>query len=408
MAPRVNQGVANEVLSESLGLNMDDLGANSLEDMENNLESDDDGEGDEDLDLNEPNEPQDLINDDDDDGLSVTHTRQQQRQPQNQNRQQQRQPNQQRQQQQPRNWNQSQLKTTMDKRGNILGPDGKVVAFAGREARLFNSHHQLRGDFTTLQTTAQNAQRDLTTRLNKAIEIGQNAVQQIQRLNSQGNFATEYGLNEAQIRESLAITKQSLTDPIGAIKTLLTRATARGIDLTTLGLQPGGFDTKSLLDLIKEEIKNGTKPVQDFNQRTQQTDQQRRELDQATNDAKAELQSFMANNPGAENYLHIFNAAFQNPDPAINRMSLGEIWARTQLNLMQRGIDPQAPPQQQQRSPNGQQRQQQQRGNPRLPNGRGNPSGGRNDGRQQEPSEELAPVDMTYEQILAGVLKDVG
>lgn len=404
MAPR-NQNVVNEVVSESLGLDMNDLGANSLEDMEalaNEGEGDDDDLTDDDIDLNEPNDDS-IIQDEEDDGLSVTHTRQNQ----NQNRQQQRpNQNQNRQQQQPRNWNQSQFKTTMDKKGNILGPDGKVVAFAGREARLYNSHHQLRGDFTTLQNTAQNTQRDLTNRLNKAIEIGHQAVQRAAAVQGQNNFTTEYGLNETQIRESLAITKQSLTDPVGAIKTLLTRATARGIDLTTLGLQPGGFDTKSLLDLIREEIKNGTKPVLDFNQRTQQTDQQRREQQTAENDARAELNTFVSRNPGSENYMHVFAQVYANPDPEINRMSLGEVWSKLQLNLMQRGIDPQAPPSQGQRSPNGQQQQQQRR--PRLPNGRSNPSGGGNGGRQEAPSNELAPVDMSYEKILAGVMKDLG
>lgn len=394
---RVDPSVANEVVSESLGLDMNDLGAFSLEDMElqeGNEENDDDLDPDnEDEDI----DPQDLPNEPEprDDGLSVSHTKQnrQQQQPQ------QRQP-------QQRQWNPQQIKTTMDKKGNILGPDGKIVAFAGREARLYNSHHQLRGDYHTVQTTAQNVQRDLTTRLNKAIEIGQQAVNRVQELGRQPNLITEYGLTESQARESLAIAKQSISDPVGAIKTLLTRATARGIDLTTLGLQPGGFDTKSLMDLIREEVGKATKPVQDFNQRTQQTDQQRRENEQMVNDAKAELTSFLGANPGAENYLNTFNAVLSNPDPQISRMSLGEIWARLQLNLMKKGIDPQAPPpRQDQRSPNG---KRQQNRNPRLPNGRGNPSGGGDGGRQEEPANELAPVDMSYEKILAGVLKDLG
>jgi chromosome segregation ATPase len=250
--------------------------------------------------------------------------------------------------------------------------------------------HKTRQQLAQTTEQANTAINDLRGRLNQAVDIGMQLSARNKAIQEAGNLATQHGLNDSEHLQAVQLARQAKSDPVGALKSLLTRAHAAGIDLTSLGLQPGGFDTKSLMDMVRAEIANGTAPIRERVNQESQRETQQREAAQAQESVKQELNSFLTQNPAARQWLPAFKEIYSRPELA--KMSLGEVWSRLQLNLLQRGIDPNNP-QKQQRSPNPPQR--------RLPNGRGNPPGG---GRERAQPLDLAPVSTSYEDIVKGVL----
>ena len=160
MAPRnMNRETANEVLQDSLGISGDDLGM----DRENALEGlnfDDDGESlpdDDDDDLDPDNLPGNNREIEEPelrtpikkeakekpDDLSVTHT--------------------------PKD-EFDHGKPKFDKKGNILGSKGQIIAYAGREARMYQQLHGVGQQVN-----------DITQRANTAIQAERGKVQQAVR-----------------------------------------------------------------------------------------------------------------------------------------------------------------------------------------------------------------------------------
>jgi hypothetical protein len=264
------------------------------------------------------------------------------------------------------------------------------------EARLYVDNHKLRGQVEQVQVQSQRAVRDVQTRLEKAVQIGTEVLNRYNALREAGNVMTRYGLTEVEINQAAEMAQMAKTNPIGALKSLLTRAAANGIDLTQLGLQPGSVDSKSLLDLVRQEIGNVVKPIQQRTEQETAQARQARETEEARQSVQKELSDFLQDNPSARHYLPVFHQIYANP--ALQHMSLGEVWSRLQLNLMQKGIDPHNP-QQWSPNPDGGQRQR------RLPNGRGNPPGG--EGGREVPL-EMAPVTESYEDIVRSVLSRQG
>lgn len=385
MAGPVDKQAAMDTVNENFGLTADDLGmdrANPFEGM--NFGEDGGDDGDEDIDINsqqsnsdgdftpqpEPEpQPQKQLDD-----LSVSHT--------------------------PERGIPKNSEVRPDAKGNLVNQHGKIVAFAGREARLYQEHHKLKQQVGQISERANAHIADVSARLQKAVDIGMTMHDQLRQAREQVEFVRRAGLNDQQHRMAVEMAAKAQTDPVGVLKDLLTRAAASGIDLSSLGLQPGGFDPSALMKLVRDEINQGTEPVRQRMQQETTAQQQQREQSERAESAKRELGSFLAENPEAKSYLPVFQKIYSNPATA--HLSLSEVWARLQLNLMRRGIDPKTTafgqrPQQQQRSPNPQQR--------RLPSGRGNPpSGGR--GRMQ--AAELAPVSESYEDIVRGLLTTQG
>lgn len=393
----VNQQVANEVVSESLGLSMDDLGAdrdNAFEGLE--LDGDDDNQLDLDGDLDEQLDGQNDrqgTNDGDvfspepklkvekperqslkPDDLSVTHTGRDE-------------------------FDIGKDKPKFDKHGNIIAPNGRVIAKAGKEARMFTTLHQTRNDLSNTVAQANTIINKQKVDLQKAVDIGLSVNAQLTALREAGTAHTRMGLNDTEHTQALELASAFKKDPVQAIKTILTRASASGIDLTTLGLQPGGFDTKALMDLVRSEIANVTKPIADRN--AQETEQQRiaRENQEAENNAATELDQFLTAAPEARNHLAIFKRILSDPDPRLNKMTLGEIWARIQLNLLKN------PPKPEQRQDgNRQQRSQNRRSPPRVPDGRSTPP----DGTEFARANDMADVSESYEDIVRNVMRAAG
>lgn len=389
MAPRnVDKETANNVLRESLGFTGDDLGMDRddpFADLDLGTD-DDDLPGDRIEDDNEPLDRDNLPGSDrqepgDDqqrqqppkkdekkpDDLSVTHT--------------------------PKD-EFDHGKPKFDKAGNILGSKGQIIANKGREARMYQTLHTTK---ERLNSTIQNANTQIQAergKLEKAVEIGIQVAQQLSAIREVGQLHTKAGLDDNDLRQAIEFASAFKKDQLGGLKMILTRAAANGIDLTQLGLQPGGFDTKSLLDMVREEINKVAAPIQQRTQNETTQQQQQRANDEAVQAATLELNQFLTAEPDAREYLPVIQEVMKQPFGA--KMSLGEIWTRIQLNLLRNARE--NPGGQQQRSPNRQQQ-------PRLPNGQGNPpdsGGGRVD------LNELAPVTDSYEDILRGVLKAVG
>lgn len=369
--PNVNQQTAEGVVRESLGLTAEDLGMNPPEDSfaNDDFGGEDDGGSEDNLSDNDSGLP-------DNSGLQTNDTRVAQQddltvQPQ-------------RVQPQPDKIPAA-AEIRTDGKGNLVDKKtGQIVARAGAEARMYQKMHK-----QSLQMQAIQAQHtDTENRLRKAVEIGTQLFERLKAVQeNQGNFApSKYGLADHEAVEALNFAKMAKSDPIGAIKAVLTRAAAGGIDLSSIGLQGGNFDPKSLMDLVGQRIDQAMNPLRERSQRETEQERQTREAQQEAESAKQALNTFLAQNPEAREYLPVFHQVYSQPQ--FQHMSLGEVWSRLQLNLLRRSQQ-----QQQQRPAN-----QRQGRNPRIPNGRGRPpQSGNGNGN-------LAPVDMSYEDIVRGLL----
>jgi len=262
-----------------------------------------------------------------------------------------------------------------DGRGNLIGPDGKIIARAGKEARLYQDLHKSRGQAQTLQGQV----ADVTARLQKAVEIGQRLHNELQTMRSQADAIKQFGLEQNDHLTALRLFKELRDNPQQALKNLLTRAATNGINISELGAQ-GGFDPKSLLEVIRQEIGTAVNPLRERTEAEKRQQQQDAALAKQREEVQGQVNSFFAANPDARQYLPVFQQTIkQFPD-----MSLGEVWARIQLH---HALNPQSRSQ----SQNSPRRS--------LPSGRPAPTQG--DG-------ELAPVSDSYEAIVRAAMDASG
>lgn len=390
----VNQQVANQVLEDSLGMSMDDLGAdreNAFDDPSDDNDADlDDGSDNDEHDAGDDNT--NVRGQDDGDDLGDGSERQPVRQPA------------------PKDGKKPQAddlsvthtpkdefdhgKPKFDKQGNIIGSNGRVIATRGREARMYQTLHKTRENLNNTVTQANTIIHQTQTKLQKAVDIGTQAVQQLNALREVGQLHTQAGLNDTEFRDAIDLAAAFKKDKVGAIKTILTRAAASGIDLTSLGLQPGGFDAKSFMDMVRSEIGQVAKPINERNAQETARQQQEREQQQQVDNAVTELNQFVIDNSEAKPFVE--NGTFARVLTKFPNMSLGEIWARLQLNLLRRS----------QEGDGDQQRLQNRQRVPRLPSGRGNPGGGGD--RDVLDENAPAPVEQSYEEIARDVMKKFG
>lgn len=369
----VDQATANQVIQESLGLSMEDLGGNPPEDGlgsdDSNLDGGRDNSGDNDPRARGNNSGQDDSSNDDGLFEAPAERRAPEIAPPPER--------------QPRPVAAG-AEVRVDQRGNLVSKaTGEIVARAGKEARLYQGMHKARQERDSQTAIAQ----DLTQRLNKAVELGGQLFERLQAQQaSGGEFAPEkHGLSREELTEAIGFARGAKTDPVGTIKKLLTRAAAGGIDLSSIGLAGGNFDPKSLVELVQQTITQQMKPLQERTQRESEQEARQREVNEGLEASKKELTDFLGKNPDARNYLPIFQQVYSQPQ--FQHMTLGEVWARLQLNLLRRG----------QSNPGERRPQNQRPRNQRPPNGQGRPPAG-------NANSNLAPVDMSYEDIIRGLL----
>ena len=263
-----------------------------------------------------------------------------------------------------------------DGRGNLVNAQGQVVARAGKEARLYQDLHKTRSQAQTLQGQF----TDVTNRLKKAVEIGQQLHRDLATTKQQVEAVKQFGLDQNDHLTALRLFKELRDNPQQALKNLLTRAATNGINISELGAQ-GGFDPKSLIDVIRQEIGAAVNPLRERTEAEKKQQQESAALQQQRERVQGEVNSFFDSNPDARQYLPVFSQTIrQFPD-----MSLGEVWARIQLHLAQN-------PQPRSRSQNSPSRRS-------LPSGRPAPVGGDSD---------LAPVSDSYEAIVRAALDASG
>lgn len=277
-------------------------------------------------------------------------------------------------------------KLKFDKRGNVIDKDGKVLARAGSERRLYEAAHNARIDLVSAQSMA----ADLGNRLQQAVDLGTQAVTAYQNLQRQvqEREATfkQLGLNPTQQLEAMQMYREGIDNPTQLLKKLLTRAATRGIDLTQLGLQGGGnFDPQSLMQMIREEITKHVAPVQEATRRQQQAERSEQERQQLVQRNEQEIRSFFAQNRDLVKYLPVFERVMR--DPRYRNMSLEAIGYRIKLNLLRQRENQQQNPSQRRSIPRG-----------RQPVGT----------RGQQNDVPIAPVTESYDSIIKGALEKGG
>jgi hypothetical protein len=382
MAPR-DSNFARETVAGNLGITADDLGV-SESDGEGlaGFENTEDGEGsNEDTDFGEGRQ-QGQVEDEDLDfgesGRPVRRARDQfGREPQarRQQQQQQRQPS-------PQLPQSGQVQP--DARGNLVDGTGQIVARAGKEARLYQYGINATRQLQQLQGQHRTVTSDLTNRLNRAVEIGNELNSRIEASEARNKQITRLGLSEQDHLQAVQLAARAKTDPIGTLKFLLTQAAANGIDVAQLGMQ-GGADFKTIAEVIRNELQQGMQPLKARTEQEQRQEQERTRETREQQEALGHVKTFFANNPEAQKFVPVFHGVLQNHPGT----SLDAIWARIQLNLERQRM---------QQGDGGRTRQR--RG---APNGRGRLPEGQNNNRGR-----MAPVSQTYEQVTRGVLDELG
>jgi len=269
-----------------------------------------------------------------------------------------------------------------DAKGNLVDARGNVVARAGKEARFYQQAANASKQMQAFQAQAEAHVSDLTNRLQRAVEIGREVYGRLETLQAQNKQMQSLGISPAEQLEAMQLVAMSKTNPVQALKTLLTRAAANGIDLSEIGIQ-GGVDAKALTDLLKQQISQEMQPLRARTEAEQRQQQQQATQMKAFGDAKVHVAQFFAQNPDARSYLPVLDAVLQKHP----QMTLNEIWARLQLFLVQR-----------QQTGNGNGARTRPRG--AFPNGRGR--------LPPRNKSEMANVSKSYEQIARDVMSEAG
>lgn len=389
MAPRdLMNSTAMDTVFDNLGMDAADLGVGN-DNVGDDFGSDDNAGGD---DVQAGGDHDDFSQDDDagdddpfavDDGFEdndqsrVTHTGQPQ------DRQQQRQQRQQltRQQQPP-----TRGRYRQDAKGNVINSANAIVAKAGKEARLFWTGEKYRKASALSETKL----RDTAGRLSRVVSIAEQLKAKHDAYVAREKAISDLGVSAEDQISAIQLFTQLKKDAKGTLTKLLTRAAANGITIDGgTGGQQGQLPT-NVADIVKEVLGGELKPLKEFitSQQTQQENARR--ANEARQSVQAEVGQWFEQNPKARPYLSVIHRVLQNPQ--YSHMSLGEIWARIQLNQARN-------PDRRLRTPNGQGRStpQSRRGSP--PTGRGMPPSG---------TDQMANVNDSWDSIVRGVLDQAG
>jgi hypothetical protein len=290
-----------------------------------------------------------------------------------------------------------------DQKGNLIDArTGELIARAGSEARIYQRVHKQASDYIRAATgNIQNQMSQERGKLNRAVEIGLGFEKELSELKSYVSQINAYELPKEGLLEAAGLYKQAQTDPVGVLKSLLTRAALSGIDISQLGMDPKSVDPQTMMEMVRKEMQAAVKPVAQYTTEQQRAQENRQVESQYLRQAETQVNQFFGQNREALPYTHIFHAVLQ--QPRFQHMSLGEIWDKIQLHLIRNGVDPRQAPSRSQR--------QRLSGNPggaprapsrSLPSGQGMaPQGG--DGSGRGPAGPAHPS-MSYDAIIREVL----
>lgn len=268
-----------------------------------------------------------------------------------------------------------------DKQGNLVNKEGKIIARAGREARLYQDAFKAKGSVRTLQGQV----NEVSTRLKKAVEIGQGLHRDLVAARATNDAIKQLGVDQNEQLSAIRLFKDLRDNPKETLKKILTRAAANGITMDDLGTA-SGVDPKSLIDLVRETIGKELNPLKESTAAATRAKQEADQVAARHNEIQTHVVNFFDANPDAKPYLPVFQQTVQK----FPGMTLGEIWARIQLHQVQ---NPQPRRNQNsQRGQNGARRS--------LPQGRNMPASNGQD--------DLAPVSDTYSDIVKAALDSAG
>jgi hypothetical protein len=288
-----------------------------------------------------------------------------------------------------------------DQKGNLIDTrTGELIARAGSEARIYQRVHKQASDYIRAATgNIQNTMAAERGKLNRAVEIGLGFEKELSELKGYVSQINAYELPKEGLLEAAGLYKQAQSDPVGVLKSLLTRAALSGIDISQLGMDPQGIDPRTMMDMVRKEMQAAVKPVEQYTSQQQKAQENQQIESQYLRQAETQVNQFFGTNREAIPYTHIFHAVLQ--QPRFQNMSLGEIWDKIQLHLIRNGIDPRQAPTRSQRqrlsgTPDGR------RPSRSLPSGQGMaPQGG--DGSGRGPAGPAHPS-MSYDAIIREVL----
>lgn len=331
MAPRdLMSSAAMDTVFGNLGMGAEDLGMQDA-DFGDDLGGDDDVGGDDDPSRAGADDfdQDDAGQDDDpfaiDDGFEelqgrVSHTRDRQ-QPQDR-----RQQPQDRQQPrfQPRD-QQAARKFKPDAKGNVINGQNEIVARAGKEARIFWNGEKHRKASERAQTQL----RDTAGRLNRVTTIAERLYADNNAYKAQRQAIEQLGIKPEEQISAMQLYTQLLAKPKETIQKLLTRAAANGI---TIDSTPGGNNNgqPAIVDVVKELLGKEMKPLTEFVTSQQARETAQREHAQARQAVQTEVETWFGQNPEARPYTQVIQRVLR--DSRYSNMSLGEVWARIQLN----------------------------------------------------------------------------
>lgn len=262
-----------------------------------------------------------------------------------------------------------------DGKGNLIDGTGKVVARAGKEARLYQEAHTARTQVGQIQGQL----RQAGTKLSEAVRIATALLNENNGYKAQGEALKAFNLKPDELLEAARMFTDYRTEPLAALRKMLTRAAASGINIAELGQGVGGaVDAKSIADLIKQEMA----PLRQNMTEQGERDRQAREADKQRADSESAVVSFFDANPDAKQYGQVFLHVMQTEEG--RGLSLSHIWDKIRLNLLLNG---------------GTQRED--NTNPGRPNGRRAPDGR---GSRRANVNEPASTSTSYEDIIKPLL----
>jgi hypothetical protein len=385
MAPRdLMNSTAMDTVFGNLGMDSQDLGMTD-DDFVNDLGGDDDVGGDDlqadglegddhDFEDGQDDDPF-AIDDGQDDGQQrrVTHT------PDRRQQQQRAQPQRQAQDQQ------GARKFRPDAKGNIVNGKGEIVARAGKEARIFMSGEKHR-------KTAERSQvqlRETAGRLNRVTQIAERLYNEMNTYKAERQAFEKLGMKAEDQVSAMQLYTQLTKNPKETLTKLLTRAAANGITLDANNSNANNNQLPAgIADIVKEVLGEKLKPIETFvtTQQAREAAQQRAREDRVA--VQSEVEGWFAQNPAARPHAEVFQRVLRNPQ--FSNMSLGEIWARIQLNQAR---NPRRGNGLRDNLNGGRRSTSRHRGSP--PNGRGMPPQG---------TSEMADVNASWDSIVRDVL----
>lgn len=207
-----------------------------------------------------------------------------------------------------------------DNNGNLVISDGIVIATKG-PARTYYEGIKKEG-----REARDEAQRLAISNieLGKQFKALYNEFNTIKDSPAHKSLEVQTGMSSPEIQDALKIMKQYKVDPITAIKSLLTQARMRGIDLNSIGIN-GGIDPATVQSSIEKAIEARFARQNETAQSQMQTDPQEA--------AEHEVREFLEAYPDAANHAQIIAKAKDRfPEKPLEVIWLEyQAWQRRQL-----------------------------------------------------------------------------